>query len=173
MGYLYNEIIECRNKKLLKHGFAGLLSLMILDTFATTLLAFRNYSTMLLLAGIFVFLLVSVPAYFIWVKTNRRYKYSIIDNELIIERLNSDRRHVLLNINLKTIERLERIDKMPRDGKKLFVWKRCSFMEKKNKGYLCLYKLSMHCICQDFIDAPEGTYCYMNLYYKEIEGENH
>jgi hypothetical protein len=76
------------------------------------------------------------------VKTNRRYKYSIIDNELIIERLNSDRRHVLLNINLKTIERLERIDKMPRDGKKLFVWKRCSFMEKKNKGYLCLYKLS-------------------------------
>ena len=27
----------------------------------------------------------------------------------------------------------------------------------------------VHCFCQDILDAPEGTYCHTQLYYKEIE----
>jgi hypothetical protein len=149
MGYLYNEIIECRHKKSLKYGLAGMLFLLILDTVTTVILTYKGYAAILSLAGTLVFLSMTIPAYFIWVRTNCRYKYSIIDNELIIERLKGSKRSVLLNINLKAIERIEKTDQRIRNDRELVKWKKCSFMEKKNRGYLCVYKLNnqIHGFC--------------------------
>ena len=47
----------------------------------------------------------------------------------------------------------------------------------KKNNHACPYFLekegkSVPCFCQDIIDAPEGTYCHIQLYFKEIEGEN-
>ena len=47
----------------------------------------------------------------------------------------------------------------------------------KQNNHFCPYFLEekgtkVHCFCQDIIDAPEGTYCHIQLYFKEIEGEN-
>ena len=40
----------------------------------------------------------------------------------------------------------------------------CPYFKSKGKSQLCM--------CNDIIDAPEGTYCHMKLYKKEIEGDN-
>jgi hypothetical protein len=38
--------------------------------------------------------------------------------------------------------------------------------------FLDNYGKQVHCICQDILDAPEGTYCHMLLYYKEPENKD-
>ena len=40
----------------------------------------------------------------------------------------------------------------------------CPYFKSKGKSQLCM--------CDEIINAPEGTYCHMNLYKKEIEGDN-
>jgi hypothetical protein len=55
MGYLYNEIIECKHKKPLKFVWEGLISLLVLDIIATVMLVFKGYELKILFAGLLVF----------------------------------------------------------------------------------------------------------------------
>lgn len=108
MGTLYKEIVQYRRQRLSKIIFGIILIVAVLD--------------MLLLLGDFSYLqgsgeyacysvitiAIGIMAY-MWYRGRVKYKYLIIDNELIIEKIQGHKRTVAINLNARKILKLEKV----------------------------------------------------------------
>lgn len=145
MGILYREVVEYKQKKLIK-VLLGIIVFLIIFNLALVLSEIgRNidYLTYLVIPiSAFLVLL----QYNLWKKCNRKYRYQIIDNELIIERFDRNRRKVELSINIKYIVKIERVTEKICDNieNKEFC---CSL--KNTNLYRVIYKLDgkMYSFC--------------------------
>ncbi|GFR36604.1 hypothetical protein [Thermobrachium celere] len=145
MGYLYREVVEYKQKRFAKI-LLPLITILCILNFVVILSDLRKYLnnlhyviTLLVSALIFV-------QFKIWRKCKRRYRYQIIDDELIIERFDGDKRRVELSIDIKQIIKVEKIiDKICDD----IEYKEFCFSNKQNNIYRVIYKMDgkMYSFC--------------------------
>ena len=108
MGTLYREIVEYKYQRLIK------LLLKIIYVVLAFDVAFILYSAGDAIqksdyVGYGVLSVSTILGLTAWRKCKRRYRYAIIDKELIIERFDGNKRKVELNLNIKNIVSLEKL----------------------------------------------------------------
>lgn len=109
MGTLYREIVENRNLRISRLMLKLIFAILAADmAFMLYIAQGRVENT--IYVGLTVALLGVFVGLVLWARCKRRYRYGIIDRELIIERLNGHKRRVELNINLKQIVSIDRVD---------------------------------------------------------------
>lgn len=138
MGTLYKEIIGYKNQREIKLVFL-LGSAIILINTVVLLSSLRNVVGEFFLASYVLIPLVAIIMAYSWKKCNKKYRYTIIDREFIVEKLSGSKRKIMININAKHIIRIEKC-KSKSQGEKLY--KQYSFLCSGNKGctYRCIYE---------------------------------
>jgi hypothetical protein len=138
MGTLYKEIVAHKNQRGIK--MVLLLGLAILSINTIVLLSsLRNIFEEFLIISYAIMPLVAIYMAYSWKKCNKKYRYTIIDRELIIDKLSGSKRKSVLNINTKHIVKIEKC-KSKKQKEKLY--KQYSFLCSGNKGcaYNCIYE---------------------------------
>jgi hypothetical protein len=108
MGTLYREIVEPRYHKMMKFIQLCMIAIVTLDI-VFLLSSFKELIIKELTYFGYAFFPIAIfMISYLWVKSKVKYRYVIIDNELIIERFYGDKRKVVLNINVKHIVRIEK-----------------------------------------------------------------
>ncbi|MBZ4664179.1 MAG: hypothetical protein JG776_1894 [Caloramator sp.] len=137
MGYLYREIVEYKQKRFAKF-ILGIITFLCVLNFAVVLTDLKRYLNNFHYVLYLIVLLLIFLQLKIWKKCNRRYRYQIIDDELIIERFDGNRRKVELSIDIKNIMKVEKvIDKICDD----IEYKEYCISTKKHNLYRVIYKL--------------------------------
>lgn len=138
MGTLYKEIVEYKKQKGIKLilflGFA----ILFINT-VVLISSLRNIFEEFLLISYVLMPLVALGMFYSWKKYKKRYRYTIIDRELIIEKLNGSKRKPVLNINAKHIVKIEKCKSKAQREK---LCKQYSFLcsGKKECTYNCIYE---------------------------------
>ena len=109
MGTLYREVVEYRHLKVIRLILRFVYVILAADA-AFILYILRGSIEGTIYIGLSIMLLAMLGGIMLWGKCKKRYRYGIIDRELIIERLSGHKRKVELNINLKHVISLDRID---------------------------------------------------------------
>jgi hypothetical protein len=138
MGTLYRETVEYKKQKLVKLVLTLGLLMITLNT-VVLLSDLRKIVVDFLYAVYAVFPLVILGMAYMWVKYRRRYRYTIIDRELIIEKLEGAKRKPILNVNAKYIMRVEKVSSVKK-GEKLYKVFNCSCSGNKKSVYHCTYE---------------------------------
>lgn len=126
MGILYREVVEYRQKKLAKIMLGVIVFFIFLNGFLILSEISRKLSYFVYFIYLSGLVLLAVQ-YNLWKKCKRKFRYQIIDNELIIERFEGNRRKVELSLNVKYIVKIEKVKE-----------KICDDIE--NKEYCCSLK---------------------------------
>lgn len=138
MGTLYKEIVEYKKQRAIR--LVLLLGIIILTINIAVLISnLRNIFEEFLLISYVLMPIVVFGMGCLWKKYKTRYRYTIIDRELIIERLNGNKRNPVLNINAKHILRIEKcISRV----QKVKLHKQYNFLCSGKKGcaYNCIYE---------------------------------
>lgn len=138
MGTLYKEIVVCKRQRGIK--MVLLLGAAILSINTIVLLSsLRNVFEEFLIISYVIIPLVAIYMAYLWKKYNKRYRYTIIDKELIIEKLSGSKRKPVLNINAKYIIKIEKCESKKQSEK---LYRRDNFLCSGNKGcaYNCIYE---------------------------------
>jgi hypothetical protein len=138
MGFLYNEIVEYKHHSRLRM----ILLLALILTTASIALLFRSFDESIfgaIFSSIFALMLGAGFMMYAWARCTKRYKYSIIADELIIERIKGDRKRVELDINVKYITDIENAPE-GYDGEGIFKTSRFACSGKRDNIYYCTYK---------------------------------
>jgi hypothetical protein len=138
MGTLYKEIIVCKRQRGIR--MVLLLGAAILSINTIVLLSsLRNVFEEFLFISYGIIPVVVIYMAYSWEKCNKRYRYTIIDKELIIDKLKGSKRKSVLNINAKHIVKIEKC-KSKKQREKLY--KQYSFLCSGNKecAYNCIYE---------------------------------
>ncbi len=138
MGTLYKEIVVYKKQR----GIKGILLLGTAILSINTILllsSLRNVFEEFLIISYGIIPLVTIYMAYLWKKCNKRYRYNIIDKELIIDKLSGSKRKPVLNINAKHIVKIEKC-KSKKQSEKLY--KQYSYLCSGNKGcaYNCIYE---------------------------------
>lgn len=139
MGTLYREIVEYRNlrssKLMLKLIFGVLAADMVFMLYTV-----RGRVENTIYLGLTVALLGVLGGLVLWGKCKRRYRYGIIDRELIIEKISGEKRRVELNINLKHIVSIDRIDS---ENSRVNVEEEYifTFNKRRNFAHRCVFEM--------------------------------
>lgn len=139
MGTLYKETVGYKRQKGIR--IVLFLGFVILSINTVILISsLRNIFEEFLLVSYILIPLAAIGMAYSWVKGNRRYKYLIIDRELIIEKLSGNKRKPVLNINTKRIVRIEKYESRKPSEK---LYKQYSFLCSGNKSsaYNCIYEM--------------------------------
>lgn len=102
MGILYKETVKYKHPEFLKFAFGFTLLIFTVDV----VMLLSNPQEFLKELSYIGYAMLPVAAFvsaIVWHKCKRKYKYSIIDNELIIEKLDGCKRKAVLNLNVKQI----------------------------------------------------------------------
>jgi hypothetical protein len=138
MGTLYRETVEYKKQRLVKVILT--LGLLVLTLNTVVLLSdLRNLVVNFLFVVYAIFPFAILCMAHMWFKYRRRYRYTIIDRELIIEKLKGTKRKPILNVNAKHIVRIERVSSVIK-GEKLYKVFNCSCSGKKSSVYHCIYE---------------------------------
>lgn len=108
MGTLYREIVRPKHNKVMRGILFCIFAIIGIDL----IFLLSNYKRIIVelaYVGYGIFPVAIFTIVLLWVKSNIKYRYAIIDDELIIERFYGDRRRVVLNINVKHIVKIEKI----------------------------------------------------------------
>lgn len=137
MGTLYKEVVEYKNYRFLKHILIAATAVLAMDIiYLTTDL--KGAIEELIYVGYGLMPSVMLGTLMVWIKCRRRYRYVIIDNELIIEKLNKNKRKPILNLNIKQIVALERVKSKIQDKEVERVYN-CVCTFKNHDVYRCVY----------------------------------
>jgi len=145
MGYLYREIVEYKQKRFAKI-LLPLITVLCLLNFIVILSDLKRYLNNFHYVISFLVVALLLLQFKIWRKCKRRYRYQIIDDELIIERFDGEKRRVELSIDIKQIIKVEKIkDKICDD----IEYKEYCFTNKNNNLYRVFYKMDgkMYSFC--------------------------
>lgn len=137
MGTLYKEVVEYKYYKFLKHVLIAATTILALDIiYLTTDL--KKIIEEFLYVGYGLMPMVILATLLMYGRCKKRYRYVIIDNELIIERLNGNKRKPILNLNIKQIMELEKVRTRTEDDgiDKVYNFA-CTF--KENSVYRCVF----------------------------------
>lgn len=107
MGILYRETVINKHRGFFKFAIGFTILIFSVDV----LMLISNPREFLKEIAYIGYVLLPIAVFvsaIVWHKCKIRYKYSIIDNELIIEKLNGDRRRLELNLNVKHIVAIEK-----------------------------------------------------------------
>lgn len=138
MGTLYKEVVEYKKQRgvklILLLGFV----ILFINT-AVLISSLRNIFEEFLLISYILMPLVVIGMIYSWKKYKKRYRYNIIDRELIIEKLNGNKRKPVLNINAKHILRIEKCESKVQREK---LHKQYNFLCSGKKGctYNCIFE---------------------------------
>lgn len=138
MGTLYKEIVGYKKQRGIKIIFFLGFVILFINT-VILISSLRNiFQEFLLISYVLMFIVVFGMLYY-WKKYKKRYRYTIIDKELIIERLNGSKRKLVLNINAKRIVKIEKCESK-NQGEKLY--KQYNFLCSGRKGcaYNCIFE---------------------------------
>lgn len=138
MGTLYREIVEYKKLKTSRVILKLIYAVLAIDLiFIFYILSGTIEETIYI--GLGVGLLGSFASIVVGERCRRRYRYGIIDKELIIEKLSGRRRRMELNINLKTIISIEKLGFRQSDkalqGEQVFTYNRGL-----SSVYRCIYE---------------------------------
>lgn len=138
MGTLYRETVEYKKQRLVKFILTSGLLVITLNT-VILLSGLRDLIVDFLFVAYAIFPFAILSMAYMWVKYRRRYRYTIIDRELIIEKLEGNKRKSILNVNAKHIVRVEKVSSIVK-GEKLYKVFNCSCSRKKSCIYHCIYE---------------------------------
>jgi hypothetical protein len=160
MGILYKEVVEYKYQRNIKPILAIILLLLIANTFFL-LSSYRRAVEGLAYVSYALIPIALITAFVLNLKSSIRYRYGIIDNELIIERFNKKKRKVTLNLNTKYICSIERFNsdkKMDRvDEEYNFI---CS--GKKKEVYCCTFKRNGR-LCRFYFEPSQELIKKLNM----------
>jgi hypothetical protein len=137
MGTLYREIVRPRHNRAMRFILFCIAAVAVIDV----IFLLSNYKQLiaeLAYVGYGIFPVAIFTTVLLWIKSKVKYRYAIIDNELIIERFYGDKRKVVLNINAKYIKRIEKLSAKAGNEKILRHFNFACSGNKKNT-YRCLY----------------------------------
>lgn len=138
MGTLYKEMVEHKKHRgirvILFLGAAVLIiNLIILAS------SLKNIFEEFLFISYVLTPVAALGMAYIWRKYKTRYRYIIIDRELIIEKLNGNKKRTVLNINAKYILGIEKC-KPGTQGKKICRQYNFLCSGKKENAYNCIFQ---------------------------------
>lgn len=136
MGILYREIVDYKRRYLVKLTFAATIIIAFLDVFMFFSTPNKFYNE-LEYAGYILMPIAIIISYRIWQRCRTRYKYCIIDNELIIEKIIGKKRKVELNLNIKQVLSIDKSSEKRSDSEKVYNFT-CGC--KRKDVYRCLFK---------------------------------
>lgn len=138
MGTLYKEIVEYKKQRGIKVVLVLGMAILFINT-VVLISSLRNIFEEFLLISYILMPIVVFGMLYSWKKCKTRYRYTIIDRELIIEKLNGNKRTPVLNINAKHILKIEKSESKEQ-GEKLH--KQYNFLCSGRKGctYNCIYE---------------------------------
>lgn len=137
MGILYREVVEYKYHKFLRHILFVAIVVMAIDIIYLVS-DFRKLIEELVYVGYGLMPVIIFSTFLMVVKCKRRYRYVIIDNELIIEKLNGNKRKPILNINVKQIIKIEKLRNIDQnDSVERSYNFACSFS--KSNRYRCVF----------------------------------
>lgn len=108
MGTLYRETVAYRHRKSAKF-YLLLIALIMLVDFIIILSDLKRFIREFVYLGYGIIPFAIIITFIIWVKCKTKFRYAIIDNELIIERFNGNKRKVELSLNAKHILKIEKV----------------------------------------------------------------
>ncbi|SKA76840.1 hypothetical protein SAMN05443428_101271 [Caloramator quimbayensis] len=151
MGILYREIVDYKHRFLAKLTF--ILTLIIISVDVVVLVSNpKEFYNELIYAGYAMLPVALLISLILWQKCRIRYKYCIIDNELIIERIKGTKRKVELNLNVKNIVSIDKNSEKRSDIEKVYNFT-CGC--KRKDIYRCLFKKEGK--LYSFYFAPSGN----------------
>lgn len=138
MGTLYKEIVGYKKQKALKLILPLGFAILFINTIVL-ISSLRNIFEEFLLISYVLMPLVAFGMFYSWRKCKKRYRYTIIDRELIIEKLNGSKRIPVININAKHIVRIEKCSSKTQNEK---LCKQYSFLcsGKREHVYNCIFE---------------------------------
>jgi hypothetical protein len=138
MGTLYKEIVGYKKQKAIKIVLIFGFVILFINT-VILISSLRNIFEEFLLVSYVLILLAAIGMAYSWAKGNKRYKYLIIDRELIIEKLSGYKKKSVLNINTKRIIKIEKWE-FGKHSEKLY--KQYNFLCSGNRSsaYNCIYE---------------------------------
>lgn len=138
MGTFYKEIAEKKNQKGIKVSL--LIGALIILIYNIALLGNYEYVLFEVIIISYAMIIAAViTMVYMWLKCNMKYRYTIIDKELIIEKVGRNRRKSLLNFNIKHIISIEKYNEATNNKK---LAKQYSFLcsSKKRESYKCIFE---------------------------------
>lgn len=136
MGILYREIVDYKHRFLARLTF--ILTLIIISVDVVVLISNpKEFYDEIIYAGYAMLPVALLLSLILWQKCRLRYKYCIIDNELIIERIKGAKRKVELNLNVKNIISIDKSSEKRNDIEKIYNFT-CGC--KRKDVYRCLFK---------------------------------
>lgn len=138
MGILYKEVVEYKYQRNIKAILLIILMLITANTFFL-LSSYRRVIEELAYVSYVIIPLAFVAAFVLNFRARRRYRYGIIDNELIIEKFTGEKRKVVLSLNAKYISKIEKVASDERMGR---VDEEYNFIcsGRKKEVYYCTFK---------------------------------
>ncbi|MCX7884067.1 MAG: hypothetical protein N2448_03435 [Caloramator sp.] len=151
MGILYREIVDYKRRFLAKFTF--ILTLIIISVDVIILISNpKEFYNEIIYAGYAMLPVALLLSLIFWQKCRLRYKYCIIDNELIIERIKGNKRRVELNLNVKNIISIDKNSEKRNGIEKIYNFT-CGC--KKKDVYRCLFEKEGK--LYGFYFAPSGN----------------
>lgn len=160
MGILYKEVVEYKYQRNIKPILLIILVLITANTFFL-LSSYRRLMDELAYVSYVIIPLALTAAFILNLKSRKRYRYGIIDNELIIERFNGEKRKVVLSLNAKYISKIEKVVSDKRldrvDEEYNFI---CS--GRKKEVYYCTFKRNGK-LCRFYFEPSQELIKKLNM----------
>lgn len=160
MGILYKEVVQYKHYRNIKFIFNLIFILLTMNT-VYLLINFKNKESELLYINYGILPLSILTLAFLYIKFRKKYRYNIIDNELIIERLKGEKSDVVLNFNIKHIVKM---GKVTPDLKNERVDREYNFIcsGKRRSAYYCTFK-NADTMCRFYFEPSEELLKKLNM----------